>query len=178
MPKLSYIARTFVQSRLLDQDTGFNYWIIQAAPDYRLQPFQLTNDAVNFLTGEFALGDIAETGFDVDSNTPLVMVYSKRATDTHIVTPADFAGPLITIVDFYQGFMDEGPPADSESPLDMIEDAMLETFNKELYYGLTPAGLTYNNEIDVFYGPMSPSGPNWIRLIRFALTHRFYTMGR
>lgn len=177
MPQISYLVRTFVQERLLDNSTGFLYWLGVAAPDYSLPAFTLVQ-GTNLFLGEFALSDVIEEGSA--PVWPVVMVYSKRAANLSegMTTPSEFSGQVLTVVNFYHGFEDTGPPSDPESLLDLTEDAMVECFNRQQYYGSSPSGTTYNNLMDITYFPLSPVGENWARLQRFVLTHRVLTDGR
>lgn len=262
MPKISYQARTFVQSRLTDGNTGFNHWIMMAAADYSLNPFTLslvggataiatissgaiasiavTTPGAGYLSATaFIVGDgtgatasVTVTGgavssisvtaggqnysaayvvllakaalkgrnlylnnvkpddietSGVDATWPLACVYTERANNAPpIVTPSVFSGECMTVVDFWlggvnYGFLKESVPEDSESLGDMIEDAMVETFNRQDYYAL-PAqfapGLTYNNELTRQDGPLTFGGENWRQLVRFNIKHRFLTSGR
>ncbi len=176
MPQISYVARNFVSGRLVDAQSGFNYWIQQAAATYPgVNSFQLSADT-NLWLGALTPQAIESSG---DATYPLCIVYSQRAQQRSIVTPSEFAGTLSTVVDFYTGFSNDAPPPDPESLADAIEDAMYETFNRVDYYGLSQAAdLTYNNEMDSSRGQLLFSGENWMQLVRFTLTHRFYTAGR
>jgi hypothetical protein len=162
-------------ARLLDPDTGFNYWIQQAAPDYNLPSFQL-QQSVNLFQGALTANLIEEAG---DCTYPLCIVSSAKATNQNIVTPNEFGGVVNSIVDFYVSFADTRPPLNSDPAAEMIEDAMYETFNRSDYYGIsTDPALTYNNQMDVTYFPVQFGGLSWIKLVRFNFTHRYFTMGR
>jgi len=176
MPQISYIARAFVQERLLDAETGFNYWFPFVAPDYQdVAAFQLVQ-GTNLFIGALTAPLIDQSG---NATYPMCILSSAKGSNNNIVTPNEFAGPLITNVDWWIGFYDSAPPADTESLGDAIEDAMYETFNNAEYYGLeTGTGLTYNGEMDFTRGPVQQGGPNWIQLIRFTMLHRFVSAGR
>ena len=175
MAKISFVARSFIQARLLDAESGFNYWIQQAAPDYNLTAFQLVQGSNVFL-GPITADLIEQTG---DCTYPLCIVSSAKTINQNVVSPNEFGGVTITIVDFYNSFADSKPPSDPESPADAIEDSMYECFNRADYYGIsTDPALTYNNEMDSVRFPLLFGGSNWRQQLRFTLTHRYITAGR
>lgn len=176
MPQISFVARSFIQERLLDSDTGFNFWLNFVAQDYpNVESFTLTQ-GTNLFIGAFDADQLDQSD---DTVYPFCVLSSKKATNQNVVTPNEFGGVLISTIDFYTGFKKSEPPFDAESLADAIEDAMYETFNNQAYYGLEQgSGLSYNNEMDAVRFPMQFGGENWRQKITFTLAHHYITMGR
>lgn len=186
MSNQSYQARSFVQERLLDTETGFNFWCGKLAgnDNYENIPaftLDLGNPGVTSPTlflGAFDISDIDQSG---DAKYPVAMLYSKRSNNAPpIVTPSEFSGIVQTVVDFYLTWPTSGPPPDAESLGNLTEDAMFETFNGQEYFGLPSEfaqGLTYNGEMVADFSPVKLGGDNWIKLVRFTIQMRFFTMG-
>ena len=176
MPQISTIVRNFVIDRMLDATNGFNYWLSEVASGY-----PNAGGAFTLVKGtNLFLGQMTHDTMLATANTPsypLVIIYSTTASTPSLIpgtniTPAEFSGPVGTRMHWYSGFLTNYPPPDPDSVLDMIEDAMLETFNKQDYYDLTPAGTLYNNEMAEQRGALAQGGPNWIQLARWDIIYR------
>lgn len=180
MAQTSYLARQFIVSRLLDNETGFGYWVGQAATDYGMDPFIL-EQGITLFTGAYASDEmIQQAGF---AQYPMAIVYSVKADNMNQrATPAEFWGDLFTKVDIYSTFPDGELPDDAESIMDLIEDAMYETFNNEQYYGLLDtgiySGLTYNNGLTITRSMLTVAGTGLRQRAECVFHHLFATQGR
>jgi hypothetical protein len=182
LAQISTVVRGFILQRLLDSTSGFNYWINVVAPDYPTStgPFQLAQ-GTNLFLGQLTYDQLLGTGDPLDY--PLVIVYSLDASSPSLIpgtniTPAEYSGSVRTRMDWVAGFATEAPPNDPDATLDMIEDALWETFNSQMYLGLMPMGTTYNNELAEVRYPLAEGGPNWIQPIRYDINFRLITAGR
>jgi hypothetical protein len=182
MAQISYIARNFVQERLLDAGNGFNFWIRECAGDYpNAKSFQLQLAApTNFFIGDYTPEELEIAGYT--PKYPFAILKGKKSTNAPpIVTPSEFSGATITVVDVWAGFPTAKVPADGESIGEMIEDAMTETFSRYDYASFASGyepGLTFQNQIVCEFGPMQFGGENWRKLIRFTIQMRYLTSGR
>ncbi len=177
MPLISQVVRTFVLERLADTIDGFGFWVADAAQDYVIDPFVLER-GTNLFVGQLAADDIEASDSAV---YPMATVWSQNTNQgrpPQTITPNLFAGPVVTVVDFWTSFAGTAVPDDAESYLDLVEDAMYETFNRQDYFSKTPPEVNYNNEMDSTRFPLGFGGENWRQQSRFVLTHRLYTMGR
>ena len=178
MAAISHLVREFAVSRIGDTSTGFNYWIAQVwNPTYGLPvstvpSINTSSPGTNFFVGQVRPELLEASGYN---EYPACMVYNVSASDTHIVSPAQFGGVVQVGVDFWMPFETEEVPSDVETPCEAVQDAMYQSFNSQTYYGLwVGQPYTYNNEMSTAFGPVTPGGPNWLRLVRFALTFRVF----
>ena len=184
MPQISTIVRNFIINRMLDTNTGFNYWLPVVASDPAYEnaggPFTLV-ERNNLFRGAYTHSQLLGT-FNTP-NYPLVIIYTPDASTpspTMNVTTSEFSGVVRTRLDWISGFSTSAPPVDPDSTLDMIEDAMIETFNRSDYYGIAPPGTTYNGEMTEVRGALSDTsgGPNWIQISRWDILFRQVSYGR
>lgn len=177
MAKVSQLINNFIVNRLGDTTTGFNYWYSQviADTDYPGIPgFQLTLNA-NLFLGYIAPDELESAGFYAN---PLVMVRIGRFDNTGQITPSEVSGSLFAVVDFNYRTDTSIKSPNILVPLgNAVEDAMLETFNRQDYYGLTPMGFNYNNEISRMPGQPVWTANIWRQMDRYVLTYHVPTMG-
>lgn len=184
MPDVSWGVLSFIQQRLLDSSTGFNYWIQQAIasgnyPSAALTEakltgsFQLSSGGNQFL-GDLSIDDLWNAGC---RSYPLVTIYSAKGRNQELVTPDQWAGAVLSVIKVAIAWSTPLPPADPESPKAAILDAIVTTFNAQAYYGLlNGTGISYNNEITYdFDPPVKKEGAPWRVIGYITLTHRVVT---
>jgi hypothetical protein len=171
MPDISFFARSFLQERMLDAGTGLPFWLNQAISSAIYPAAALTAaglvsgvtvaQGANFFTGDVTPEVIfgsGVTGGSVMASAPFFSLWSEkghngiRQQGDHLFTPSQYTGPVVLIIRCVLSWQDAPYPADPESPMDAVLDAIVNTFNAQQYYDLTPPGLTYNNEIDFNFG--------------------------
>jgi hypothetical protein len=179
MAQVAALARKFLRDRLLDPNTGFNFWIGQVFKDsdYGIDPRKIFN--LRFGRNLF-MGPVPPDVLEAVSTVsyPLCMLYTNKTTNQQLVTPAEFAGSVISVMDWYTTASKE-EVSDLASLGDIIEDALHETFNRREYYGLSnPYGLIYNNQLNGIRFPPVWNGGKWTQNLREIITHTVITDGR
>jgi hypothetical protein len=177
MPQLSYVVRNFVLDRLQDQESGWVFWWGQVCGAFGLQPITQLTLGTNLFIGNLKATDVDATGYGV---YPMAFVFTSKSSNpvNQMLTPTEFSGTIQVVVDFWTSFVTPSPPPDPESFIDCIEDAFVETFNRQEYYGLVPSGVVYNNDFSEQRFDLQSGGENWLQLTRFALNYRMISQGR
>lgn len=187
MADVSWGTLSFIQERLLNPATGFNYWIGQVAasgeyPASSLeaagvtsggQAFQL-NQGGNLFLGDFSIDDLYSAGC---RSYPLLAIFSAKGRNQELITPDQYAGVVLSVIKIVIAWGGATTPADVESPKAAILNALVTTFNSEQYYGLlNGTGISYNNEITYdFDAPVKKEGAPWRVTAYVTLTHRVVT---
>jgi len=178
--QISSVARDFCISRLEDVNTGFNYQMNLAAPNYSVSPFTLDHTVTppTLLLGRYSYAVLKQAGI-LYFNAPFAVLSMAKSDmsgrQTLRVTPATFSGMMIASVDFYIPYAGAFAP-DGEAMFHAVEDSFVNCFNSppQSYAGM-PSGLTYNNECIVEQGQMEWDGNRFVQLIPCSLF--FYRVG-
>lgn len=188
MAQVSWPPLSFVQQRMLDSASGFNYWINQVIQSLNYPVAALTNAGVQ--TGDntafqFGSGNLFLSNASVDFLTssgcgtyPLGQVYSVKGHNQSLITPSEYSGPTLTMIKITLGWGGPVMFSDTESPKAALLDAIIATFNAQEYYGLLDGtGVVYNNQIAYeFEEPVKQEGNVQFRQSSyFALTHNVIT---
>ena len=188
MAQVSWLPLKFMQTRMLDATSGFNYWITQVVRSGNYPPLSLTAAGVqtgsttafqfgasNLFLGNSSIDLLVSSGC---GTYPIGQLYSVKGHNQSLLTPSEWSGPTLTMAKITLAWQGTNIPTDTESPKAAILDAMLATFNSRDYYGLlNGTGVTYNNQLAYeFEDPVKQEGaPSFRQSGYFQLTHTVVT---
>lgn len=175
-PSLVFLAEEYVQSRLLDNTSGFNALIEQTATTYAVQPFTLSIQSAppSLYLGRYTPEDIQKSvGGASSMNFPLAILSIVNANSigkqAMRVTPSTFSGSVPMSLDFYVAYPMSSLPPDGNAMFCAVMDAVTGALCGPGAMGTVPAGLAFNNEVLVEQGNMSWDGSRWIQAIPCAI---------
>lgn len=166
---VGYIAREFCRERLLDSTTGFNARILNTAPAHGWSPFVLSSQ--NLYLGRIHIADLSKSQNKLNIPCAILSVATSNALgrSAHRITPTVFSGVVAVSIDFFISFGEMELSVDGEAPFFSVEEALINCFNGDDTYATVPAGLSYNNEIQVDQGRLEWMTSTWAQHIAATL---------
>lgn len=171
-PAIAYLAREYVQNRLLDTSTGFNALIDLTAVTYSVQAFQLSvsSQPPSLYTGRYDAPTIQTAMGNASSlNYPLAILSVSKldaiGKQAMRVTPSTFSGQVIVSVDFYVTYPFGSIPPDGEAMFFAVTDALAGAMDARGSFNAVPPGLIYNNEISAEQGVLTWDTSRWLQFI-------------
>lgn len=126
MIEISRAARTEVERLLSDSDTGFNPTLADACKDFGcpLQAFTINfaSPGTTFFRAPYVFEDLFEKV--ALEQWPVMLLYTRTATDEHEQVGVKFSGPINLYIDVYLRFAGRAPN-DMESLAEAVESSLI-----------------------------------------------------
>lgn len=162
-------ARNTWQTILSDPNYGFNTALSTTAPWFGVDPFTINfaqdpTLKINFVPGEIAPDLLVEDG---PYSYPCMSLFAGKFRNLEDIKNMLFSGSVTNVIDMHIPFIATKTNQNFESMLDAVKAALFAVFSTYQTQELIPSGLSYNGGIEVIPLPVRPSGPHWLRTIRF-----------
>lgn len=162
----SYLVRSVIEAKLAAR---FNTAYAEAAALYSAPPitFDFSASSVNFFKGRLGPDELEKSG--TTFKYPLMFLYSRAGVQQNLQKFHRFSGVVRVGLDVHLSYKESQAIQNFEKGLDAVEQAVLNTFNKEDAQSW-PDTVVYNGLISFERSSLVVGGLNWLQSLYVQLT--------